>query len=104
MPGGSRTPVAKIHRPARNVMQSGAYGRNFWCMEFEPSCSRYRDSLMGWVGSKDTAQQVRLHFPNKEDAISYAKARGILYVVLQDQATRKKPKSYSENFFKNREL
>ncbi|WP_241759961.1 NADH dehydrogenase ubiquinone Fe-S protein 4 [Anaplasma marginale] len=70
-------------------MQSGAYGRNFWCMEFEPSCSRYRDSLMGWVGSKDTAQQVRLHFPNKEDAISYAKARGILYVVLQDQATRK---------------
>nr|WP_233497168.1 ETC complex I subunit [Anaplasma ovis] len=104
MPGGSRVPVARIYRPARNVMQSGAYGRSFWCIEFEPSCSLYRDSLMGWVGSRDTAQQVRLRFPNKEGAISYAKARGILYVVLPDQATRKKPKSYSENFLRDREL
>ena len=59
---------------------------------------------MGWVGSRDTAQQVRLRFPTKEDAISYARARGISYVVLPDQVTRKKPKSYSEIFLRNREL
>ncbi|MCU7611765.1 ETC complex I subunit [Anaplasma capra] len=96
--------MARIHRPSRNVMQSGIHRSDLWCIEFEPSRSQYKDSLMGWVGSKDTAQQVRLQFQNKEDAVSYAKAHGITYVILPDQTVRKKPKSYSENFSKNRGL
>lgn len=85
-------------------MQSGTYGSDVWLMEFEPSCSLYRDSLMGWVGSRDTAQQIKLRFSSREAAISYAETRGISYVVLPEQATRKQPKSYSENFLRNREL
>ena len=36
---------------------------------------------MGWVGSGDTDNQVRLHFDTREEAVAYAEANGLAYEV-----------------------
>ncbi|MGN7661858.1 MAG: NADH dehydrogenase ubiquinone Fe-S protein 4 [Anaplasma sp.] len=96
--------VARVYRPSRSVVQSGVSRNQFWYVEFPSPCSQYRDSLMGWTGSKNTTPQVRLRFPNRKEATSYVKTHGIPYVVLQEQVARRRPKSYSENFLRNRGL
>ena len=85
-------------------MQSGVFRNNLWYVEFEPSDSQYIEPLMGWTGTEETKQQVRLCFESKEAAIAYVEAKEIPYVVLQDHTVKKVPKSYAENFLKNRGL
>ncbi|MDB1135587.1 ETC complex I subunit [Candidatus Anaplasma sp. TIGMIC] len=95
---------AVVHRPAKNAMQSGSYRGDLWYVDFEPSNTQYVESLMGWVGSSDTSQQVRLSFNTKEEAISYVQDKGIPYIVLRDNVSKKVPKSYASNFLRNRGL
>ena len=38
--------------------------------------------LMGWESSRDTLSEVKLEFPNKQQAISFAKKNDIQYYVL----------------------
>jgi hypothetical protein len=54
---------------------------------------------MGWTGSSDTQKQLGLHFATKEDAIAFAEANGIAYVVEEPKPARPlKPKVYADNF------
>nr|WP_272899044.1 ETC complex I subunit [Anaplasma platys] len=93
-----------VRRPAKNVMQSGTFRNNMWYVEFEPSSSQYIEPLMGWTGTEETSQQVRLCFGSKDEAIAYVEAKKIPYVVLKDHTSKRIQKSYAENFLRNRSL
>ena len=90
---------ARIYRPARNAMQSGPAGNaKNWVLEYEPVATKRADNLMGWLGSNDTQQQVRLKFDSADQAIAYAKRHALDFQV---QAEPKKPlrlKNYADNF------
>jgi len=89
---------ARIYQPPKSAMQSGRAGTDEWVLEFEPNAPRYPDPLMGWIGSTDTLAQVRLQFTTREEAVGYAEARAISYVVELPQTRHVKPKAYAENF------
>lgn len=91
-------PLARIHLPPRNAMQSGRANTAAWVLEYAPT-PQALDPLTGWVGRGDTRAQLRLRFPTKEAAIAFAEARGIAYEVELPPAPRPiKPKVYAENF------
>lgn len=67
-------------------------------MEFEHDGSRFIEPLMGWTGSQDMAQELTLYFSSVEEAVEYAKKRGIAYEVWQPEERVVVPKSYASNF------
>jgi hypothetical protein len=97
-PACMREAVACIYRPARSVMQAGQANTKCWVLEFEPRSAPFIKPLMGWTGSADTLQQVRLTFPTKERAVSYAERQGWPCSVREPHESRIRPKSYAENF------
>ena len=92
--------VARIYRPAKPATQSGRANTMHWVLDWEPASSRRADPLMGWIGSDDTQQQVRLSFPTKEAAIAYARRKGLEYRVFEPHQRVVRPKSYAENFIR----
>ncbi len=74
---------AKIYRPAKTAMQSGKAKTHLWVLEFDQSAPRVIDPLMGYTGSGDMQQQVKLTFETREAAEAYAKANGIAYRVME---------------------
>ena len=89
---------ARIFLPPKSAMQSGLGGTHRWVLQYEPEKQKLRDPLMGWTGSDDMRQQIKLTFPNKEAAVAYAEAKGIPYELEIPALRVKKPKSYSDNF------
>ena len=89
---------ARIYRPARTAMQSGRRKTHRWVLDWEPASRRQPDPLMGWTSAADTLNQVQVHFRTLEDAVAFAKKRGIEYSVIEPQAPAEKPKSYADNF------
>ena len=95
---------ARIYRPAKTAMSSGAAKTRRWILEFAPASAREVDPLMGWTSSSDTQSQVRLQFETKEAAVEYAADNGI-DAVVQEPKVRKanlRPMGYGENFATNR--
>jgi hypothetical protein len=90
--------LAKIYRPARNAMQSGVAKSQDWVLEFDSQAPRTVDPLMGWIGNADTATQVRLTFPTREEAIDYARRQGIAFQVTEPREPRRVIKAYADNF------
>jgi hypothetical protein len=91
--------VARIYRPARTAMQSGRAGTKSWVLEFEPRAAKRPDRLMGWVGSEDMqADEVRLQFASREDAVAFAERHGIEYRLRERHERSLRPKSYADNF------
>ena len=74
---GTKMTAVRIYRPTKTVMQSGRWNVKRWVLEFEPEQAKETDPLMGWIGSADTREQVRLRFENKEEAIAFAKKNGM---------------------------
>ncbi len=91
-------PSVRIFQPAKNVMQSGRAKTRSWIVEFEPSDAVKPNPLMGWPGSADTRQQVRLSFDSRDDAIDYAKKHGFDYEVLPPRDRSVRTQAYSDNF------
>src|SRR5262249_2988853 len=89
---------ARIYQPPKNAMQSGRHGTHEWVLEFERSSPQRPDPLMGWIGSSDTQQQVRLTFATREEAVSYAEKQSIVYDLELTQPRLIKPKAYADNF------
>lgn len=79
-------------------MQSGVARTRAWVLEFEPESPREVEPLMGWTSSRDMKSQIRISFSTKEEAIAYAKRRGLAYHVMEPGARKRRPKSYSDNF------
>ena len=89
---------ARIYKPARTAMQQGHARTGRWLVEFEPRVAKQNDPLMGWSGSSDTAQQVRLRFDTEEAAVAYCEKNGLDYVLIEPQERKFRPKSYADNF------
>jgi NADH dehydrogenase ubiquinone Fe-S protein 4 len=94
---------AKIYRPARTAMQqSGQADNNHWVLRFEGESPLFVDPLMGWTGTSDNTQQLRLTFTSQEEAVAYAKRNGIEFELKEPEKRVVKPKSYAANFAFNR--
>ncbi len=90
--------VAKIYRPARTAMQSGAAKTKAWMLEYEPEAAHAVEPLMGWTSSSDMKRQLRLSFPTREEAVAYAERHGIAYRVHEPREKAPKAISYADNF------
>ena len=89
---------ARIYLPPKSAMQSGTAKTHRWVLEYEPETAKIRDPLMGWTGSDDMRQQIRVMFDSREAALAYAEKNGIPYELEIPTARIKKPKSYADNF------
>ncbi len=94
--------VARIYKPAKTAMQSGRGKTHTWILEFEQALPRRIEPLMGWTGSGDMNQQVKLRFATKEEAIAYAEREGIPFEVSEPHERERKRVSYSDNFRSDR--
>ena len=66
-------------------MQSGLAKSNKWILEFI-SKDPTKNPLMGWESSSDTLTELKLEFPSKELALSYAKKKKIdfeLFITIR---------------------
>jgi ETC complex I subunit conserved region len=88
----------RIYRPAKTAMQSGTAKTRSWVLEYEPATAREPDPLMGWASAGDTLNEVRLTFESLEDAVAFAKKRGLDYIVIPPKQSTIRPKSYADNF------
>ncbi len=95
-------PTAKIYQPTKTAMQSGKAKTQHWLLEFDRSAPGRPDALMGWNTMPDTITQVKLTFATKEEAIAYATAKNIHYIVNEPKSPAITPKAYAENFSANR--
>ena len=90
--------IARIYRPAKTAMQSGAARTKAWVLDFEPEEPRIVEPLMGWTSSGDTKSQVRLRFETKEEAVAYCERHGIPYQVSEPRETARRSMAYADNF------
>jgi len=93
MPG-----TVRISKPTKSAMQSGRAKTKRWLLEYEPSDKQVNDQLMGWSGSHDTDRQLNLWFATKEEAVVFAKAKGLSFNVIEPHDRTIRPKSYADNF------
>jgi NADH dehydrogenase len=95
---------ARVYLPARTAMSSGTAKTRRWVLDFAPAERRELDPLMGWTGSRDTSTQVRLTFATREEALDYARERGIEVTVTEPHKRKPnvRPGGYGENFSTNR--
>ena len=95
---------ARIYQPARTAMSSGTAKTKHWVLEHAADSAREVDPLMGWTSSSDTQAQVKLVFNSKEEALDYAKDKGIETVVLEPKRRKPniRPGGYGDNFATNR--
>ena len=96
--------LARIYQPAKSAMQSGRARTKKWLLEFEPEQPRDIEPLMGWTSSSDMRQQISLDFDTREEAVNYAKERGIPYQLFEPHKPAPKVKSYSDNFRFDRKI
>ena len=88
---------ARIFKPAKTAMQSGARTRK-WVLAYEPASRRQPDPLMGWSSAGDTLNEVWLRFDTMQEAVAFAAREGLDYTVIPPQESTEKPKSYADNF------
>ena len=93
---------AKIYKPAKTSMQSGKAKTQQWVIEFVESAKRSVDPLMGWTGIDSTQNQVKLTFSSREDAIAYAKRKGVEFQVVEAREPKRIIKTYADNFSADR--
>ncbi len=90
--------LVRIYQPTKTAMQSGRAKTCKWRLVFEEAAPKYVEPLMGWVGQRDTTQQLEMLFPSKEEAVYYAEKHGLEYKIIKPKTRAIKPKSYAENF------
>jgi hypothetical protein len=90
--------TARIFKPAKNAMQSGAARTKEWQLDYEPEQARVIEPLMGWTSSGDMKQQITLRFETKEDAIAYCEREGIPYQVIEPKVKAERKAAYADNF------
>lgn len=95
---------ARIYKPAKSAMQSGRANTKQWVLEYELAAPRIPDPLMGWASTDDTISQVQLAFDTQEQAVAYAREKGIDYQLFEPTPTSDKPKAYADNFRYDRKV
>lgn len=89
---------ARLYQQGKRATQSGRARADEWVLEPEPMEPKRPDPLMGWAGSGDTDQQVRLRFPSEAAARAYAERHGLEVELVPPPPRRLILKSYAENF------
>jgi len=89
---------ARIYRPATNIMQSGKAQASTWVLEFDPAERKTPDSLMGWSGSGDMHQQIKMCFKSCDEARSYADRAGIDAEIIKFNEAKKTYRNYADRF------
>jgi len=89
---------ARIYQPAKTAMQSGRAKTHRWILEYEPATARRAEPLMGWISSGDTLNQIRLRFETREEAIAFAKRKGLDHTVEEPHERHITPRNYADNF------
>ena len=89
---------ARIYQPPKNAMQSGRARTDGWILEFVTAEAKKPDPLMGWAGSGDTRQQVKLAFDSLDEAQAYAEKYGIEVRVIPTPPRTLKIQAYADNF------
>jgi hypothetical protein len=92
------TQVVRIFQPPKTAMQSGRAYTKGWVLVFEPADASQVEPLMGWISSRDTRRQVKLHFETREEALAYAERNGFRVELEEPHAPRFRAKSYADNF------
>jgi hypothetical protein len=90
--------LARIYKPARTAMQSGAAKTKEWVLDYVPEQPREIEPLMGWTSSADMNQQVRLRFDTREGAIAYCERHGIPHRVFDAKEPARRRMAYADNF------
>lgn len=90
--------VARIFKPTRTAMQSGAANTKQWLFVYEPEEPRAVEPLMGWTASSDMKQQLRLRFATREEAVAYCERNGIPYRVYEAKEPARRKIAYADNF------
>lgn len=94
----NRKMVARIYRPSKNAMQSGMGNSKLWRLEYEPESPKTFEHVMGYCGSSDMKQQIKLKFDSEEEAIAYCKRNGIAYKVMEEHRRKHRNRTYADNF------
>ncbi len=89
---------ARIYRKGMRATQAGSWRSSLWYLEHEPQEGKRPDPLMGWAGSGDTEQQVRLSFSTLEAAKAYAERNGLEAEVVPVAPHQLILQSYADNF------
>lgn len=79
-------------------MQSGPRNSRRWVLESLPASEKFIEPMLGWVGSADTKQQVRLMFDTEAEAIEFAAKQGYEIERVTPKTKVVRPKSYAANF------
>ena len=90
--------IARIIEEQRKTTQSGKAKAGRWTLEMERNEALRPDPLTGWAGSGDTETQVRLSFDSKDEALAYAKAKGLEVHLVPAAPIPLKLQAYADNF------
>lgn len=90
--------IARIIEEQRKTTQSGKAKAGRWTLEMERTEALRPDPLTGWAGSGDTKTQIRLSFGSKEEALAYAKAKGLDVHLVPAPPIPLKLQAYADNF------
>ena len=88
----------RIYCRSKSATQSGRDKSRDWILEAELTTAQSPEPIMGWTQSGDTMNQVRMEFPSKDSAETFAKNQGWRYTTDQTNVRRVKPRNYGDNF------
>jgi hypothetical protein len=88
----------KIYQPTKSTMQSGRGKTKRWVLEYDLVTKRAPESMMGWIASNDTLNQVKLQFDTAEQAIAYATKMGWKFALNEPHSRTIKGRTYLDNF------
>ncbi|MBP9791806.1 MAG: ETC complex I subunit [Rickettsiales bacterium] len=86
-----------IYKPSATAMQSGRKKTKKWLLEY-PVGQKHNDSLMGWPGSKDATQNIKLFFETKEQAIYFAQKQKLDFQIIEPHLAKPSIRKYEDNF------
>lgn len=90
--------TARIIEEQRKTTQSGKAKVGRWTMEIERTEAQRADPLTGWAGSGDTETQLRMTFDSKDEALAFAKKKGLDVELIAAPAATLKLQAYADNF------
>jgi hypothetical protein len=90
--------TARIIEEQRKTTQSGKAKVGRWTLEIERKEALQPDPLTGWAGSGDTETQLRLSFDSKDEALAYARSKGLDVHLIPAPPVVLKLQAYADNF------
>jgi len=90
----------RIYRPAKTAMQSRCGCDAQWRIEPVQETARHANPVTGWTIAEDPLSALcgRLTFATSGEALTFARARGWDFQLVQPNERIVTPKSYLDNF------